>query len=83
MLYKMVQVKETEYRNFQNLNLKNFNNDEGIIQINKITDLCLSESILQKAHNSDYLNYETSSIYPKINLKGGNIAPEFGVLKQG
>ena len=75
-------VKETENTGiFQNLNLKNFNNDDGIIQINKITDLCLSESILPKAHNSDYLNYETSSIYPKINLKGGHIAPEFGVLE--
>ncbi len=75
-------VKEAENTGvFQNVDINTYENDEKISQIKEITELCLSYGILPKAHNSDYLSYDTSSIYPKINLKGGNIAPEFGVIE--
>ena len=75
-------VKEAENTGiFQDLDLENYEKDSSIKEIKKITDLCLTHNILPKAHNSDYLSFEASSIYPKINLKGGNIAPEFGVLE--
>ena len=75
-------VKETENTGvFQNLNLENYDQDSSIKQISLINDLCLNYGVLPKAHNSDYLSYDVSKVYPKINLKGGNIAPEFGVIE--
>ena len=75
-------VKETQNTGvFQNLNLENYDKDSSIRQISLINNLCLNYGVLPKAHNSDYLTYDVSKVYPKINLKGGNIAPEFGVIE--
>lgn len=75
-------VKEIENTGvFKNISLKNYRKDSSIKKLISINQLCLDFGILPKAHNSDYLSSEISSIYPKINLKGGNIAPEFGVIE--
>lgn len=75
-------VKETENTGtFKNLDLDNYLNDDALINLHHINKLCLKKGLLPKAHNSDYLSFQASSIYPKIDLKGGNIAPEFGVIE--
>jgi hypothetical protein len=75
-------VLETENTGvFQKLNTDDFDKNTDLQKIRQISQLCLSRGILPKAHNSDYLNFKTSSLYPKVGLKGGNIAPEFGVIE--
>jgi len=75
-------VKETENTGFfKDLKLSDYKNDLEINKLIQINKLCLDKGIMPKAHNSDYLNKEASAIYPLINLKGGNIAPEFGVIE--
>ena len=61
--------------------MENYDQDSSIRQRSLINNLCLNYGVLPKAHNSDYLSYDVSKVYPKINLKGGNIAPEFGVIE--
>jgi hypothetical protein len=75
-------VKETENTgHFQNLDFKNFIDDVNLQKIKTTNDICLKLGILPKAHNSDYLSSKSASFYPRLNMKGGNIAPEFGVIE--
>lgn len=75
-------VRETENTGvFQKLNNDDLLSSKQLKKISQISELCLRNDILPKAHNSDYLNFEISSLYPQVGLKGGNIAPEFGVIE--
>jgi len=48
------------------------------IQLPKLVDICNRNNIFLKQHNTDYLNDDTLSFYPKLGIHSANVAPEFG-----
>jgi len=48
------------------------------LQISALIDFCNRNNILLKQHNTDYLNDEILSLYPKLGVHSVNVAPEFG-----
>ena len=42
-------------------------------------EICKSNNIMMKAHNTDYLSDESLQWHPRLGIHAANVAPEFGV----
>ncbi len=51
------------------------------IQIPKMIEICKSNNIMMKAHNTDYLSDEALKWHPRLGIHAANVAPEFGVVE--
>jgi hypothetical protein len=51
------------------------------IQVPIMVDICETNDIMMKAHNSDYLSDEALRWHPRLGIHAINVAPEYGVIE--